>query len=541
MGKTNKRATKNSPDSSIRMGGRFNGWKLVNKSPVTLKAKPLTPGDDVHYTLVVVDPMSGEGKGRIYALYDEGGSFTGERVIRPRTGWSRQLDSATKWANRSIGIQSNPKKKASKKKVAKKKVTKKKAAKRNPTRGGGWTKGQRWPFRGEFTMSEVTTKLFDINVESEQTGSTRRVPAKADVYEFMGRIVFVDPADTSGNLTQLGDGVFLPLDRGWLMSITGKGVLIAGVIYPGGKRKHEFISLKDPRIKKRAWINKFRSARKIRGEIYNKFYAVRISIALEYLLPGETVFSSGDKGELETPVFASEKDALSFISSLKKATVSISADSRSRLRYKWVDRGGQRRGNPKMKKEAERAKRKSNPKKSGGFTAAQNKKLRLGWAKAQPGFMISETVLSKPVRALALYKKGSKWGSGVIDSSGQLIRMVEVFKHSSAFAAAKSAENIVLEKPKKKATKKKVAKKKVAKKKVAKKKVARKKTPEWQLLINRCRKLWDHYCERPSKKRLKPVLEHLEKMKASTSKKVADERKSCLRIANKEARSLKMK
>jgi len=93
---------------------------------------------------------------------------------------------------------------------------------------------------------------------------------------------------------------------------------------------------------------------------------------------------------------------------------------------------------------------------------------------------------------------------------------------------------------KKKATKK-VAKKKVAKKKATKKKVARKKTPEWQLLINRCRKLWDHYCERPSKKRLKPVLEHLEKMKASTSKKVADERKACLRIANKEARSLKMK
>jgi hypothetical protein len=84
-------------------------------------------------------------------------------------------------------------------------------------------------------------------------------------------------------------------------------------------------------------------------------------------------------------------------------------------------------------------------------------------------------------------------------------------------------------------------KKKVAKKKATKKKVARKKTPEWQRLINRCRKLWDHYCERPSKARLKPVLEHLEKMKASTSKKVADERKSCLRIANKEARSLKMK
>jgi hypothetical protein len=84
-------------------------------------------------------------------------------------------------------------------------------------------------------------------------------------------------------------------------------------------------------------------------------------------------------------------------------------------------------------------------------------------------------------------------------------------------------------------------KKKATKKKSAKKKVARKSKPEWQRLIDRCRKLWDHYCERPSKKRLKPVIDHLEKMKASTSKKVVDERKSCLRIANKEARRLKMK
>jgi len=84
-------------------------------------------------------------------------------------------------------------------------------------------------------------------------------------------------------------------------------------------------------------------------------------------------------------------------------------------------------------------------------------------------------------------------------------------------------------------------KKKATKKKVAKKKATRKKTPPWQLLINRCQKLWDHYCERPSKARLKPVLAHLEKMKGSTSKKVADERKGCLRVANKEARRLKMK
>ena len=84
-------------------------------------------------------------------------------------------------------------------------------------------------------------------------------------------------------------------------------------------------------------------------------------------------------------------------------------------------------------------------------------------------------------------------------------------------------------------------KKKATKKKATKKKVTRKAKPEWQKLIDKCRKLWDHYCERPSKARLKPVLEHLEKMKASTSKKVADERKSCLRVANKEARRLKLK
>ena len=98
-----------------------------------------------------------------------------------------------------------------------------------------------------------------------------------------------------------------------------------------------------------------------------------------------------------------------------------------------------------------------NPK-GGGFTAAQKKKLRLGWGKVQPGFMISETVLSKPVRAMAIYRKGKKWGSSVVDGKGKPIKLIETFKHSSAFAAAKSAEDIVLCKPKKKA-KKKVAKK----------------------------------------------------------------------------------
>jgi len=80
------------------------------------------------------------------------------------------------------------------------------------------------------------------------------------------------------------------------------------------------------------------------------------------------------------------------------------------------------------------------------------------------------------------------------------------------------------------------------KKSKAKKKVAsKKKAPAAKALINKCRKLWDHYCERPSKKRLKEVLEHLEKMKASSAKSVKEERSRCLRVANKEARRLGMK
>ena len=69
----------------------------------------------------------------------------------------------------------------------------------------------------------------------------------------------------------------------------------------------------------------------------------------------------------------------------------------------------------------------------------------------------------------------------------------------------------------------------------------RKKTPPSTRLINRCQKLWDAYCEKPTKKNLRAVLEHLEKMKESKSKKVKGERARCLRVANKEAKRLKMK
>lgn len=74
-----------------------------------------------------------------------------------------------------------------------------------------------------------------------------------------------------------------------------------------------------------------------------------------------------------------------------------------------------------------------------------------------------------------------------------------------------------------------------------KKKTSRSKGPSAKTLISKCQKLWDHYCKRPSKKRLQEVLDHLEKMKGSSAKSVKEERARCLRAANKEAKRLKMK
>ena len=73
------------------------------------------------------------------------------------------------------------------------------------------------------------------------------------------------------------------------------------------------------------------------------------------------------------------------------------------------------------------------------------------------------------------------------------------------------------------------------------KKATRKATPKYQLLINRCHKLWDVYCTKQTKKALKDIFAHLEKMKASTSEKVKKERARCLRAANKEAKRIKLK
>jgi len=85
------------------------------------------------------------------------------------------------------------------------------------------------------------------------------------------------------------------------------------------------------------------------------------------------------------------------------------------------------------------------------------------------------------------------------------------------------------------------SKKKAKKKRKVTKTAVRKVTPEWQRLTRRCQKLWDHYCERPGKTRLKDVFKHLEKMEGHASKKVKEERSRCMRAAKAEAKRLKMK
>lgn len=60
-------------------------------------------------------------------------------------------------------------------------------------------------------------------------------------------------------------------------------------------------------------------------------------------------------------------------------------------------------------------------------------------------------------------------------------------------------------------------------------------------LILRCRSLWDAYCSKLTKKALKNVMDHLEKMRESTSKRVIAERSKCLRAAKKEAQRIGVK
>ena len=77
--------------------------------------------------------------------------------------------------------------------------------------------------------------------------------------------------------------------------------------------------------------------------------------------------------------------------------------------------------------------------------------------------------------------------------------------------------------------------------KTAKKKTVRKpKAGSAAGLVKECRRLWDHYCERPGKTRLKAVMKHCELMAESTAKSVKEERQRCMRAARREAKKLGM-
>ena len=58
--------------------------------------------------------------------------------------------------------------------------------------------------------------------------------------------------------------------------------------------------------------------------------------------------------------------------------------------------------------------------------------------------------------------------------------------------------------------------------------------------IDACHSLWEKYRIKPTKIALRKVMNHLEKMGHSTSKKVLTERANCLRAANREAKKLKL-
>jgi len=75
----------------------------------------------------------------------------------------------------------------------------------------------------------------------------------------------------------------------------------------------------------------------------------------------------------------------------------------------------------------------------------------------------------------------------------------------------------------------------------AAKKTAKRKAPPAKTLISECHRLWEHYCERPGKTRLKAVLKHCETMAESSAKSVKEERARCMRAARREMKKLGMK
>lgn len=70
---------------------------------------------------------------------------------------------------------------------------------------------------------------------------------------------------------------------------------------------------------------------------------------------------------------------------------------------------------------------------------------------------------------------------------------------------------------------------------------SKKKASPSKALISKAQKLWGRYVERPGKRRLKDVFEHLGKMELSAAKSVKDELRRAKRAAKAEAKRLKLK
>ena len=68
-----------------------------------------------------------------------------------------------------------------------------------------------------------------------------------------------------------------------------------------------------------------------------------------------------------------------------------------------------------------------------------------------------------------------------------------------------------------------------------------KKAPTAAALKSECRRLWEHYCERPNKTRLRAVIKHCDLMAESSAKSVKEERARCMRSARREMKKLGMK
>jgi len=62
--------------------------------------------------------------------------------------------------------------------------------------------------------------------------------------------------------------------------------------------------------------------------------------------------------------------------------------------------------------------------------------------------------------------------------------------------------------------------------------------PNARELVLEARLLWEHYLNRPSKKRLRSVRSHCEMMKVSKAKTVVQERQRCMRAVRAEERRL---